>query len=419
MSPTALPTPAPSTEILPGKRVNSLTGQIDAAFALPPAAIANCNSDTTSVQSLSPVNSDSSYRPLSPPSIPSASSRAEKAPTASRKKTSAAASQAHASNQDGYTIPPPPTRSRKIIQMKPRGQAEAQDENLDLAKNHPAIAPSSQVTDTKTATAAAAAAGSKRKQSGSGGPTTAAGRKIARKTAHSLIERRRRSKMNEEFGVLKSMIPACNGSDMHKLAILQASIEYMSYLEKCLADLKSAHSHCQPTAYQHRQQAPFRATPYSDAPTAGSALAEQLDEDEEMEEACSPHSMRPRGSTTASITNYSHQPSISPAILPSSHTSPLITTNHRSSYSYYSANSSAVTSPAFEPQAKAGGPNYSTFSLTSPALAPQDRASGSVKGLEQVDQEATAALLMLNTDRRSWSGPSGARGMSVKDLLSG
>jgi hypothetical protein len=50
---------------------------------------------------------------------------------------------------------------------------------------------------------------------------TSAGRKIARKTAHSLIERRRRSKMNEEFGVLKDMIPACNGQEMHKLAILQ------------------------------------------------------------------------------------------------------------------------------------------------------------------------------------------------------
>ena len=51
--------------------------------------------------------------------------------------------------------------------------------------------------------------------------TTAAGRKIARKTAHSLIERRRRSKMNEEFDVLKNMIPACKGQEMHKLAILQ------------------------------------------------------------------------------------------------------------------------------------------------------------------------------------------------------
>lgn len=27
--------------------------------------------------------------------------------------------------------------------------------------------------------------------------------------------------MNEEFGVLKDMIPACKDQDMHKLAILQ------------------------------------------------------------------------------------------------------------------------------------------------------------------------------------------------------
>ncbi|QDS74396.1 hypothetical protein FKW77_005618 [Venturia effusa] len=416
MSPTGLPTPAPSSEILPAKRINSLTGQIDAAFALPPAAIANSNSDTTSVKSLSPVNSDSSYQPLSPPSVPSASSRTEKSPTATRKKGGAAASQKNATNQNGYTIPPPPTRSRKIIQMKPRGQAEAQDDILDLAKNHPAIAPSSQAKDTKNATNAA---GSKRKQPGSGGPTTAAGRKIARKTAHSLIERRRRSKMNEEFGVLKDMIPACNGSDMHKLAILQASIEYMRYLEKCLADLKAAHSHCQPTAYQERQQAPFRATPYSDAPASGSAIEEDSDEDEDMQEAPSPHTRRPRGSIAAYTPSYSHHPSVSPAILPSSHTSPLMTTNHRPSYSYHSANSSALPSPAFEPQTQAAGPRYSTFSLTSPALGPQEGGPGSIKGLEQGDQEATAALLMLNSDRRSWTGPSGARGMSVKDLLSG
>ena len=29
--------------------------------------------------------------------------------------------------------------------------------------------------------------------------------------------------MNEEFGVLKEMIPACRGQEMHKLAILQVS----------------------------------------------------------------------------------------------------------------------------------------------------------------------------------------------------
>jgi hypothetical protein len=107
------------------------------------------------------------------------------------------------SNKDVFALPPPPTRSRKIIQMKPRGQGveavEASEASKTAAgKVNAAIAP-------------------KKKQPSS---TSVAGRKIARKTAHSLIERRRRSKMNEEFGVLKDMIPACTG-EMHKLAILQ------------------------------------------------------------------------------------------------------------------------------------------------------------------------------------------------------
>ena len=45
--------------------------------------------------------------------------------------------------------------------------------------------------------------------------------------------------MNEEFGVLKDMIPACEGVEMHKLAILQAGIEYLRYLEGCVSQLKA------------------------------------------------------------------------------------------------------------------------------------------------------------------------------------
>jgi len=94
--------------------------------------------------------------------------------------------------------------------MKPRGQAEEEIQEVgnDAGK----------IAGGKTASAA------KKKQPSS---TSVAGRKIARKTAHSLIERRRRSKMNEEFSVLKDMIPACTG-EMHKLAILQVSEDYRS-----------------------------------------------------------------------------------------------------------------------------------------------------------------------------------------------
>lgn len=75
------------------------------------------------------------------------------------------------------------------------------------------------------------------------------------------------------------------------------------------------------------------------------------------------------------------------------------------------------------------------FALTSPALRAQDAGSshGGIAHLptlsdaarhqrerreQDLDHEATAALLMLNSDRRSWKGKS-VRGLSVNDLLSG
>jgi hypothetical protein len=91
---------------------------------------------------------------------------------------------AQASEQDPLGLLPPPTRPQKFVQMKPRRKREE--------------------------------APNKRRPSS----TRVADRKAARKTAHSLIEQRRRSKMNETFGVLKDRIPACN-REMRKLDILQ------------------------------------------------------------------------------------------------------------------------------------------------------------------------------------------------------
>lgn len=72
-------------------------------------------------------------------------------------------------------------------------------------------------------------------------------KKSARKTAHSAIERRRRSKMNEEFDSLKQLVPACRqsiaaeGGDagLHKLTILQATVEYVRYLQACLDSVEN------------------------------------------------------------------------------------------------------------------------------------------------------------------------------------
>jgi hypothetical protein len=216
---------------------------------------------------------------------------------------------------------------------------------------------------------------------------------MARKTAHSLIERRRRSKMNEEFGVLKDMIPACTGQDMHKLAILQASIQYMRYLEKCLADLKSVHEQC----------------PRQGAKTGPSALS--------SEEQDQPQPLPPFRQVVSTCL-----PSISPALLPSTHPSSTHTSPRHGPLpgSYHSTPVLAgLPSPALAPTAaRHGHSRQGSFSLAAPGSAPP---SPELQMPE--DREATAALLMLNTDRRSWGerrngGGKAGRGMSVRDLLS-
>jgi len=188
--PTFPPTPGSSVDIK-GKDGPQF-GQM--SFELPPPALNPVDSRPSSASTKS--SSASSYHPTSPKS-------AAVSPTniqgASRRRSSAA----QTNTKDVFTLPPPPTRSRKIIQMKPREQP------LDLED---------EVARGPTVKSGASTSNKKKQPSA----TSMAGRKIARKTAHSLIERRRRSKMNEEFGVLKSMIPACTG-EMHKLAILQVS----------------------------------------------------------------------------------------------------------------------------------------------------------------------------------------------------
>jgi hypothetical protein len=202
--PNLPPTPQPSTDITGKNSVNA--PQLETSFTLPPAALGGRGSVASS-SGPSENASDSSYRPPSP-SSPVATSK----PGHARKRSSTTmATQQSIITKDDYSLPPPPTRSRKIIQMKPK----------DTQESPKATSPQSQNAKTTTA----ATNGTKRKQTGN---TTAAGRKIARKTAHSLIERRRRSKMNEEFGVLKDMIPACRGQEMHKLAILQVYIHTLS-----------------------------------------------------------------------------------------------------------------------------------------------------------------------------------------------
>lgn len=198
------PTPAASTEIKgqDGSKFSSL----QMAFELPPPAVLPIDSSVSA--SASSSSTASSYHPPSPlsPAAPPALPASEVVKI--RRRSSSIAQKPSAKDPAAFALPPPPTRSRKIIQMKPREQPQDEVSQDTIAADGP-----------KATTATGKAAPAKKKQPSS---TSVAGRKIARKTAHSLIERRRRSKMNEEFGVLKDMIPACTG-EMHKLAILQVS----------------------------------------------------------------------------------------------------------------------------------------------------------------------------------------------------
>jgi hypothetical protein len=256
------------------------------------------------------------------------------------------------------------------------------------------------------------------------------------------------------------MIPACAGQDMHKLAILQASIEYMRYLQQCVDDLKEAHRSA-------KEGPPETTSPRDDRPTPafertvgeendeGGEDEEDEDEDEEMSDAVSPkHIAQAEPKQSYNFANASpaiypsdrsvHSTTTSPNIYPgdlrnySANISPALQPSDPHRYHYSLGGSSirsTVTSPCIQPSPAFNGQTPSqpfhnpfpsapssknsisgslvaNFALTSPALAPQ---------ADREDHEATEALLMLNTDRRSWNGErnAGGRGMSVRDLLSG
>jgi len=203
------PTPASSTDI-PGKD-NSRLSSLEMSFSLPPPAIAGAETARSTSASTPKSSSESSYHPASPTSPASAAADQ----LMSRQRSSI--TQRPSSTANDFSLPPPPTRSRKMIQMKPKSQEQHQQilEDIPTASKRTARVKIAQ------GTAPPSGSNNKKKQPSS---TSVAGRKIARKTAHSLIERRRRSKMNEEFGVLKDMIPACKDQEMHKLAILQVYI---------------------------------------------------------------------------------------------------------------------------------------------------------------------------------------------------
>ncbi|KAI1125686.1 hypothetical protein F5Y10DRAFT_226103 [Nemania abortiva] len=380
------PTPASSTEIKGQDHSNKLSS-LQLTFELPPSAITpgevSKSSTTSSSTKMSPISPTSTLPYLQP-------SETVKA----RRRSTATAQQ---QQKETFALPPPPTRSRKIIQMKPCAQDEG---STSSSPSKGGLGAGSGGHGRGAAGGGAAGGGAK---TGAGvkkqpSATSAAGRKIARKTAHSLIERRRRSKMNEEFAVLKGLIPACTG-EMHKLAILQASIEYVRYLEDCITKLKEQHGEASanattPTDFRPMQRSPSSSglAEWTGQPTAADA---DIEEDVEMTE----------DSSTPSPTLTAHSSTTSPALTAQQ--------DRRCSSSVSTEYQTYGASPS--PQVGGNGngnpnPNlpYPSLTLASPALRPQ----------LEIDHEVSAALLMLGSGRASGAGVGSGRGMSVRDLLS-
>jgi hypothetical protein len=219
----------------------------------------------------------------------------------------------------------------------------------------------------------------------------------------------------------------------------------MRYLEKCVADLKASHAQ-NPSNRKSRRHTPVDSRNTSPAPQNANqdntpASSDDEDEDEDMSDAVSPTTIPKTLQPSPALTRPSG--TTSPAMYPSdrsityptysSHTSPAIQPSDPRHYSITSSIRSTATSPAIHPSPSIlPSPAYSThlptfpststassgrFSLTSPALQPMEdvvRDGGKEVDREREDHEATAALLMLNSDRRSWNG----KALGVKDLLS-
>lgn len=179
----------------------------------------------------------------------------------------------------------------------------------------------------------------------------------------------------------------------------------MRYLQDCVEKLQSR----DPSTPTERDNiaGSFQPAPYN--PDGEYNPQTNADEDEEddddvqspdVEMTNSSPIITARPPTSSSSYAAQHQPSISPAL-------PAQDGSHARHYSY----SSATTLPGWYVPHAAGTSNAGS-TLTSPALGPMREER------DLMDHEATAALLMLNSDRRGAGGPVPGRGMSVRDLLS-
>ncbi|PSK40540.1 hypothetical protein C7M61_000187 [Candidozyma pseudohaemuli] len=139
-------------------------------------------------------------------------------------------------------LPPPPSLKTTIIQLNK--DIDPEDNNYEILNN--VYNPSSSSSPTLNAIPSEQPKKKRRRSSSFVDDDELARRKSETKQLHSIIEKRRRVKINREFEALKYIIPACRNTDtgskkassnnsskidgMYKLTILKSSVEYILYL---------------------------------------------------------------------------------------------------------------------------------------------------------------------------------------------
>ena len=176
--------------------------------------------------------------------------------------------------------------------------------------------------------------------------------------------------------------------------MIQASVDYLRYLQICITDLKAANNALSTPMIQAR-------APKLRPESLDEDLSNDDDDDESDEDDFAPGEPEdevmkdsPSNETLARARRQSH---------------PHADLDHG-----HAGNPTLLPSPAFE--AKHDRP-YSQHSWSARSLGSTTTSPTLMANSEQ-DEEATAALLMLTHDRRHLtSQENGRRGLSVKDLL--
>ncbi|CCH40568.1 Aryl hydrocarbon receptor nuclear translocator-like protein 1 [Wickerhamomyces ciferrii] len=142
-------------------------------------------------------------------------------------------------------IPSPPDLKPTIIQMQ--NNDDDLDKTPNVNPNDPKSPLQQAINSNSSQSSSQSNPNTKRKRRRSSSSLISQNeiekRRREHKTAHSIIEKKRRIRMNREFESLKFLIPACrnnlttsnnNGEGMYKLTILQATVDYIKYLHQVI-----------------------------------------------------------------------------------------------------------------------------------------------------------------------------------------